>query len=214
MPPAVPVVARLRGRLHQVCAVAAVPAAVSVARLGRSAGARRTGAAYGAGLVTVFTVSAAYHRGQWSPSGRRALTRLDHAAIYAFVATSYGPLGLVLPPGPRRLLRATAWGAAGLGSVVKAVRLDADGGLPDVLYLVAGWAGLLVLRPLSRSLTPAEQALLLGGGVLYTAGASVLVRRRPDPAPAVFGYHELGHLVMLGGTVLHYLLHRSVLRSA
>ena len=214
MPPPAPVVARLRGRLHQVCAVAAVPAAVSIARLGRSGPARRAGTAYGAGLVTVFTVSAAYHRGRWSPSGKRTMKRLDHAAIYAFAATSYGPLGLVLPAGPRRLLRGTAWTAAGVGTVVKAARLDTDGGLADVLYLVAGWAGLLVLPSLVRSLTPAERSLLLGGGLAYTAGAAVLVRRRPDPAPAVFGYHELGHLVMLSGTVLHYLLHRSVLRAA
>ena len=214
MPPPAPVVARLRGRLHQVCAVAAVPAAVHVARLGRSPAARRAGAAYGAGLVTVFTVSASYHRGRWNPSGRRVLKRLDHAAIYAFAATSYAPLGLVLAPGPRRALRTTAWTAAAVGSAVKAVRLDADGGLADALYLVTGWAGLLVLPAVVRALTPAERALLLGGGVVYTAGAAVLVRRHPDPAPAVFGYHELGHLVMLGGTVLHYLLHRSLLRAA
>ena len=214
MPPPAPVVARLRGRLHQVCAVAAVPAAVSVSRLGRTPAARRAGTAYGAGLVTVFAVSAAYHRGRWTPAGRRALKRLDHAAIYAFAATSYAPLGLVLPPGPRRVLRATAWTAAGVGSAVKAARLDVDGGLADALYVVTGWAGVLVLPSLVRSLSPAERALLLGGGIVYTAGAAVLVRRRPDPAPAVFGYHELGHLVMLGGTVLHYLLHRSVLRAA
>lgn len=214
VPTPAPAAARLRGRLHQVCALAAVPAAVSVARLGRSPQARRAGAAYGAALVAVFSVSAAYHRGRWSPSARRAMKRLDHTAIYVFAATSYGPLGLVLPPGPRRLLRGTAWGAAGVGSVVKAVRLDTDGGLADALYLVAGWAGLLVLPALARALTPAERALLLGGGVAYTAGAAVLARRWPDPVPAVFGYHELGHLVMLGGTVLHYRLHRSVLRAA
>lgn len=214
MPPPAPAVARLRGRLHQVCAVAAVPAAVHVARLGRSPAARRAGAAYGAGLVTVFAVSASYHRGRWSPAGRRALKRLDHTAIYAFAATSYAPLGLVLPPGARRLLRTTAWTAAGVGSAVKAVHLDADGGPADVLYLVTGWAGLLVLPALLRSLTPDQRALLLGGGLVYTAGAAVLVRRSPDPAPTLFGYHELGHLVMLGGTVLHYLLHRSVLRAA
>jgi hemolysin III len=212
VPPPAPDAARLRGRLHQVCAVAAVPAAVSVTRLAAAPAARRAAAAYGAGLVTLFTVSAAYHRGRWSPGGRRALKRLDHAAIYAFAATSYGPLGLVLPPGPRRILRSTAWTAAGAGAAVKAVRLDADGGLADALYLVTGWAGLLVLPALLRALTPRERALLLGGGVVYTAGAAVLVRRRPDPAPDVFGYHELGHLVMLGGTVLHHLLHRSVLQ--
>ena len=214
MPPPAPVVARLRGRLHQVCAIAAVPAAVSVARLGRTREARRAGRAYGAGLVTVFAVSAAYHRGRWGPSAKRVWKGLDHTAIYAFAATSYAPLGLVLPPGPRTFLRATAWSAAAAGSAVKAGRLDDDGGLADVLYLVAGWAGLLVLPSLARGLTPGQRALLLGGGAAYTAGAAVLVSRRPDPVPAVFGYHELGHLVMLGGTVLHYRLHRGVLRAA
>jgi hemolysin III len=83
-----------------------------------------------------------------------------------------------------------------------------------VLYLVAGWSGLLVLPTLLRALSPAERVLLLSGGAVYTAGAGVLVRRRPDPWPDVFGYHELGHLVMLGGTALHYALHRCVLRAA
>lgn len=123
MPPPAPVVARLRGRLHQLCAVAAVPAAVSVARLGRTGAARRAGTAYGAGLVTVLAVSAAYHRGRWSPPARRAWKALDHTAIYAFTATSYAPLGLVLPAGPRRLLRATAWSAAAAGSAVKATQI-------------------------------------------------------------------------------------------
>ncbi len=214
MPPPAPDVARLRGRLHQACAVAAVPAAVHLVRLARTGPPRRAAAAYGTGLVALFTVSAAYHRGRWSPSRRRALQRLDHATIFAFAAASYAPLGLVLPDGPRRLLRTTAWTAGVAGAVVKAVRLDAQGGLADGLHLVTGGAGLAVLPALLRTLDPAERALLLGGGGLYTAGAAVLVRRRPDPVPAVFGYHELGHLVMLGGTVLHHLLHRSVLRAA
>ncbi|CAA9341963.1 MAG: COG1272: Predicted membrane protein hemolysin III homolog [uncultured Frankineae bacterium] len=214
-PPAgTPAVALLRGRLHQACAVLAVPAAVRAARAASTPGARRAGSCYGAALVTVFSVSAAYHRGRWDPRTRRLLKQLDHAAIFGFAAASYAPLSMALPPAERRLLMTTVCSGAAVGSAVKAVRLDAQGGAADVLYLLVGWAGLLVLPALRRSLTGSQQALLLAGGVLYTAGACVLVRRWPDPVPAVFGYHEAGHLVMAGGTVLHYLLDLSVLAQS
>ena len=204
----------LRGRLHQACAAVAVPAAVVAARAAGSPGARLAGWSYGAGLVTLFSVSAGYHRGDWAPAARRRLKLLDHTAIFGFTAASYTPLALALPPAERRLLLATVWSAAAAGSALKAVRLDVAGGLADVLHLAVGWAGLLVLPALVAALSPAQLALLLGGGVLYTAGAVVLVRRWPDPAPTVFGYHETGHLVMLGGTVLHYVLNLSVLAAS
>lgn len=69
-----------------------------------------------------------------------------------------------------------------MGSALKAVRLDAEGGLADVLYLAVGWAGVLFLPAVAAALSPAQLALLLAGGVLYTAGAVILVRRWPDPA--------------------------------
>lgn len=209
-----PEVVRLRGRLHQACAVLAVPAAVVAARTASSPGARRAGWSYGAGLVAVFSISGAYHRGGWTPAARRRLKMLDHAAIFGFTAASYTPLALALPRAERRLLLTTVWCGGALGGLVKALRLDLDGGVADALHLAVGWAGLLVLPALTASLSAAQLALLLGGGLLYTAGAVVLVRRRPDPVPAVFGYHELAHLVMLGGTVLHYVLDLTVLAAA
>lgn len=203
----------LRGRLHQACAVLAVPAAVRVLRAARTPVARRAARSYAAGLVSVFAVSAAYHRGRWSPAARRRVKTLDHAAIFGFAAVSYAPLALALPSRQRRLLLGTAGSGAVVGSVLKARRLDVPGGPVDVLYLVVGWAGLLVLPSLVAALSASQLALLLGGGVVYTTGALVLVRRWPDPVPAVFGYHELGHLVMLGGTVLHYALDLQVLEA-
>lgn len=190
-----------------------MPAAVRVLRAARTPVARRAARSYAAGLVSVFAVSAAYHRGRWSPAARRRVKTLDHAAIFGFAAVSYAPLALALPSRQRRLLLGTAGSGAVVGSVLKARRLDVPGGPVDVLYLVVGWAGLLVLPSLVAALSVSQLALLLGGGVVYTTGALVLVRRWPDPVPAVFGYHELGHLVMLGGTVLHYALDLQVLEA-
>lgn len=185
-----------------------------VARAAEAPVARRAGCSYGAGLVTLFSVSAAYHRGSWAPATRRRLKRLDHAAIFGFVASSYTPLAQVLPPAPRRLLLTVVWSGAAVGSTVKALQLDAEGGAADALYLLVGWAGLLVLPALRTALTGRQLLLLVGGGVVYTLGALVLVQRWPDPAPAVFGYHEVGHLVMLGGTAMHYALDLSILSAA
>jgi hemolysin III len=40
--------------------------------------------------------------------------------------------------------------------------------------------------------------------LLYTLGAVVYASRRPDPAPLVFGYHELFHVLTLGGVGCQY----------
>ena len=47
-------------------------------------------------------------------------------------------------------------------------------------------------------------ALIGVGGVLYTVGAVTYARRRPDPLPAVFGYHEVFHALTIGAGALHY----------
>jgi len=56
-------------------------------------------------------------------------------------------------------------------------------------------------------------ALLVGGGVLYTVGAVVLARRRPDPHPAVFGYHEVWHTFVVGANACHFVLVALLVRA-
>jgi hemolysin III len=75
-----------------------------------------------------------------------------------------------------------------------------------VLYLGLGWMSLLVLPELARSLGLGRLALGVGGGVLYTVGAVVLIRRRPDPSPRVFGYHEVWHAFTVAAGACHYAL--------
>jgi hemolysin III len=51
----------------------------------------------------------------------------------------------------------------------------------------------------------ATTVVLLGiGGLAYTAGAVVYALRRPDPVPAVFGYHELFHALTLVAVTCQY----------
>lgn len=78
--------------------------------------------------------------------------------------------------------------------------------LGATLYMALGWTALVTLPLVWGRLGPSRLALMLAGGVLYTAGAVVLLRRRPDPSPAVFGYHEVWHLLVVGGSLCHYAL--------
>jgi hemolysin III len=55
---------------------------------------------------------------------------------------------------------------------------------------------------------------MLAGGLLYTAGAIVFARRRPDPRPAVFGYHEIWHALMVAAATCHYAMVLLVVRPA
>lgn len=200
---------RWRGRLHQLAAVAALPAGAVLVGVSPPA-ARPAAIVYSATMIGMFSVSAAYHRGAWTDSARRRMKRADHIAIFAFIAGSYTIFSTLMLPVPWRwLMMAVVWLGAVIGSGVKLRRLDRPGGLADVWYLAVGWAGVSALPYLARVAAPAEVGLLVAGGVLYSAGAAALGARRPDPAPAVFGYHEVGHALIVAGVVCHYVLHLS-----
>jgi hemolysin III len=73
-----------------------------------------------------------------------------------------------------------------------------------LVCVALGWAALATLPALWSALGPLAVALLIGGGAVYTAGAAIYVLRRPDPAPAVFGYHEVFHALVIVAAGLHF----------
>jgi hemolysin III len=202
-----------RGLLHGVCApVALVAAAWLVA--GAPAALRPALAVYGTTMVVMFTTSAAYHRGRWSPAARRAWRRADHSAILAFIAGSYTAFAALLLDDPWRTgFLVLVWAAALGGVAVKSARMNRRGGLADVCYLALGWAGLLPLPWVIGGLGPVLTALIVGGGVLATLGGVTLTLRRPDPWPRTFGYHEVAHILLLGSTVAHYVAYAVLARG-
>jgi len=199
-----PATPRLRGRLHQVAFVVAVPAGVALVLAARTGPARVAAAVYALSLAGLFGTSAAFHLGRWSDPVRRRMDQADHAMIYVLIAGSWTPFA-VLTLGP-------PWGLAILG----AVWAVAVGGIAVVilwhririvgitLYLTLGWLGLATLPWLAGRLGVAKLILLVGGGVLYTVGAVVLGRQRPDPSPSVFGYHEVWHAFTIAAGACHF----------
>lgn len=161
-------------------------------------------AVYGASLLAMFGFSALYHRTNLSEGVTKWLERLDHSAIYLFIAGSYTPFCLVLgAEGP--LLLAVVWTGAGLGVLRALFWVDAPHWLSVVLYLVVGWTVIPFVPQLWEVLGPPGLLLLFAGGVLYSVGSVVFAMKRPDPLPQVFGFHEVFHALVVVASVCHFI---------
>ena len=197
----------LRGRLHQVAFFVSVPAGIALVALAGGAAARVGATIFAATLSGLFGVSMAYHRGRWSDRARLVMKHLDHSMIFVFIAGSYTPITiLALRPAWAITLLALAWTGAAVGVVVTVWRLERWHALGFAMYLTLGWLAVVAAPQLARSLSRPELALLAAGGVLYTVGAIVLARKRPDPNPRVFGYHEVWHSFVVGASACHFTL--------
>jgi hemolysin III len=198
---------RLRGRLHQVAFFASIPAGIALVALARGAEARVGAAVFAASLTALYGVSAAYHRGQWSARALRYMRHLDHCMIYVLIAGTYTPVVLLaLRPSWGISLLVVAWVGAAAGIMITVLRLERWPAVGFTLYLVLGWLAIVAAPQLAASLSSVELTLLAVGGLLYTVGAITLATNRPDPSPAVFGYHEIWHTFVVSASASHFAL--------
>jgi hemolysin III len=194
-----------RGRIHRYAAIVAVPLFVVLVALADSATERLACVVYGIGVTTMLAVSAVYHSAGISSTTRRRLQRVDHSTILLAIAGSYtGVAVLALNGTPERRLLIFVWIAAIVGIAVRMTWLDAPYPIIAAVYVAVGWSALLELSALLDGLTNVDLALVIGGGLLYTAGAVVYALHRPNPWPTVFGYHELFHALVVAAAAMHY----------
>jgi hemolysin III len=196
----------LRGWLHASAFVVALLAGPLLAAHGRDPGAQVALSVYALALVLLFGVSAAFHRLDWSATGRRRMQRIDHATIFIGIAGTYTAVAaLALNGAARAVLLVVVWSGAAAGIALRQLWLDAPTWAVAAPYLVVGWCALAVLPQLWSGLGPDGLVLVVAGGLADTAGAVAYVRHRPDPAPTVFGYHEVFHACTVVGAVLDFL---------
>ncbi|MDQ1568831.1 MAG: hemolysin [Actinomycetota bacterium] len=199
-----PVKPRLRGVSHEVAAFV-FPALGLLLVLLAPANSRVPVVIYTAGVTAMYATSACYHRGSWSVSSKQRMRRLDHSMILIGIAATYTPIASIgLDASTARPLLAAVWGLAAGGIVIRNVWFGAPRWVVPTLYIAVGWTALAVIPALWNQLGWVTCALLLLGGLTYSLGAVVYGRRRPDPAPAIFGYHEVFHaLVLLAGLIFY-----------
>jgi hemolysin III len=195
----------LRGVLHQAAffvSLAVAPLLIVGADGGR---ARLAAAVFAGSVAACFGASALYHRVTWTPGVRLWMRRVDHAGVYVLIAGTYTPVSLLVLRGAwRPTILAIVWTGAAAAIVLKFLWVGAPKWLAAAIGIGLGWVAVAALPQLISHLDPVGVTLLVAGGLAYTAGAVVYARRRPDPAPAVFGYHELFHALTIVAVVCQY----------
>jgi hemolysin III len=195
---------QLRGLLHLVAFVVALGLGGALVLLAGRQDAPAF-AVYGLGVAGLFGVSALYHRGRWQPGVRARLQRLDHSMIFVLIAATYTPICVYVLDGTLgAALLAVVWTGAVITAVLELRPTPAPRGVIVVLAIALGWVAVPVLPAVVDKLGWVATALIGLGGVLYTVGAVIYARRRPDPLPEVFGYHEVFHALTIAGAACHY----------
>lgn len=162
---------------------------------------------YGVSLVLMFSASAVYHLVQASPKTLAVLRKIDHSAIYLLIAGTYTPICLTFFSGFFRWgLLAIIWTLALSGIAVKIFILKAPRWVTAGIYLGMGWLSVIAAGEIWTRMPAAAITWLVAGGLLYSIGAVIYARKKPDPLPAVFGFHEIWHIFVILGALSHFIV--------
>jgi len=195
-----------RGRMHKWMIPVAVVFAIALVIMAESGVAKGAAALYGLACIGLYAASAAAHHKIWEPARLHQLFQLDQSMIMAFIAASSAPVAYAVGGGTGWLL----FGGMALGAVVGIVAImlpfHPPRGFMNSLFFLVGWWPILFVLPLRSGIGGAGLALLIGGGAVFTLGALIVGSQRPNPNPNVFGYHEIWHVFVIVGNVVHAVL--------
>jgi hemolysin III len=196
----------LRGWLHLLWFGASLVLGPLLLAYARGAAQITAVAVYSASVSALFGFSALYHRGTWTEAWRQRLQRLDHAMIFFLIAGTATPGFLLDAPGAfGRVCLIVMWTLTLAAAAIHLVWMNAPELLVGATFVGLGWAAGLSLPWVWIHAGVAPGVLMLAGGLLYTAGAISYHRRRPDPYPSVFGYHEVFHAYVCAAAACQYL---------
>jgi hemolysin III len=203
---------RLRGWIHAGTAPLALAAGIVLVALSPTVATRVGSAVFATSALLLFTVSAIYHRGTWSPRTWAFLRRFDHANIFVLIAGTSPPYALLFLHGTARTtLLSVVWGAAIAGVVFRVFWTDAPRWLYTPMYMALGWAAVFFIPQFvdgadkfSSGIAIATLVLVAVGGILYTLGGVVYGLKRRNPSPRWFGFHEVFHSFKVLAFSAHY----------
>jgi hemolysin III len=197
---------RLRGVLHEAAFAISLVTGTVIVCLSHGTLAKVASCVYAASVALLFGTSAAYHRGTWSPKAQALMSRLDHSMIFVLIAGTYTPFSLVLLHGwARWTVFGVVWGGAVGGIIARNAFRQPPRWVFVLLYLALGWVAVGIIPQVLETGGWAVLTLLLVGGLFYSYGAIVYARRKPDPSPQWFGFHEIFHACTLAAFASHYI---------
>ena len=163
-------------------------------------------AIYSITAILLFSVSAIYHRVQWSPAKKKVWRRFDHANINLLIAGSYTPFAVALLKGhDRTILLTVVWIGAAMGVAMRIFWLGAPRWLYVANYLILGWVAVAYLPQLYREGGLWVLLPIIIGGLFYSVGAIFYALKRPGRDAKYFGFHELFHIFVLAAWVSQYI---------
>jgi hemolysin III len=202
---------RLRGWLHLATAPLTLVGGIVLIALSPDTLTRVGSAVFTASALILFTVSAIYHTGTWSPRVWAFLRRFDHSNIFVLIAGSYTPFSLIFLEGSQRtVLLSVVWTGAILGVGFRVFWTDAPRWLYTPIYIAMGWAAVFFIPGFLEGAREyggagiAAFVMIVVGGALYTLGGVVYGFKRPNPWPRWFGFHEVFHTFTILAFVSHY----------
>jgi len=196
---------RLRGVLHQYAFFVALVAGAVLVALAHDGKTRLAMTVYAVSVAGLLGTSALYHRRDWTARARMWMRRLDHSMIFVLIAGTYTPFAvLVLHGGLATAILIAVWAGALVGTLVNLLWVTAPKPVTAAVYITIGWVAVAAMPQLAHAIGAVGVSLILGGGILYTAGAVIYALRRPNPVPGVFGYHEVFHALVVAAAVAHF----------
>lgn len=162
---------------------------------------------FGVSLILLYSSSAAYHLARVPEKISGLLRRIDHMMIYVLIAGTYTPVCVLALTGAwGRSLLIMVWVLAAAGIILTVVWFGAPRWLTTGVYLLMGWLVIIAFYPLIRALSPGAITCLAAGGLLYTVGALIYGFKWPRINSYWFGFHEIFHLFVIGGSLGHFWL--------
>lgn len=153
---------------------------------------------FGVSAILLYTMSCLYHAFKKDTTVKRVFRRFDHLSIYLLIGGTYLPIFLTVFNYPTNLIFIIIqWAVIATGVTLKSATFKKFSKIHFVLYLILGWSGIAVFKPLWDTSSQAFIWILMGG-LSYTIGT------------IFYGFkvkysHFIWHLFVLGGTVLHFI---------
>lgn len=162
---------------------------------------------FGASMICLYSASSIYHLINASEKVILKLRKLDHSMIFVLIAGTYTPICLM----PLRgrvgyILLAVLWATAICGIVFKMFFINAPRWLYTMIYIIMGWAAVFVIGPLYKAVGLRAILWLVIGGLFYTIGGIIYALKKPNIIPKWLGFHEIFHILIILGTVSHFLM--------
>lgn len=159
---------------------------------------------YGLSGIFLFSASFLYHSQKVMENDISFWRKLDHTAIFFLIAGTYTPMCFLYLEGKMKWgILIAQWSLVLLGTVFKLFFINAPRVIGTLIYLLMGWIVVIPISTLVRTMPHTALVLLASGGIAYTAGAVIYALKKPNPLPDFFGFHEIFHIFIVGGAVLH-----------